>query len=68
MWGIGREVFTTLDAESGSSFSRETFREAEMPAGEEDRDLWDEERVEDAREASSRESLGACVDGILRLA
>ena len=39
-----------------------------MPAGEEDRDLWDEERVEDAREASSRESLGACVDGILRLA
>ena len=57
-----------LEPESVSSLSSDAFREAEIPAGEEDRDLWDEVGVEEAREASSRESRGGCVDGRLRLA
>lgn len=67
MWGIGRGMLSGLDAERGSSFSRETFREEEMP-GEEDRDLRDEVGVEEAREASSKESRWGCVDGKSRLA
>lgn len=35
MWGIGRGMLSGLDAEWVSSFSREIFREEEMP-GEED--------------------------------
>lgn len=42
--------------ESGSSFSRETLREEEMPDGDDDLDVCPDAGDEDARDASSRES------------
>lgn len=45
------------EAESGSSFSRDALREEDMPDGEEDLELPCPGSDEDARDASSRESL-----------
>lgn len=56
-------MFALLEAERGSSFAREAFREDEIPEGEEEGELGPVGGVEDAREASSRESRGACDKG-----
>lgn len=50
-------------AESGSSLERESFREDEMPDGDDDRELFEDEGVEEARDASSRESRARLLDG-----
>jgi len=53
-----------LEADRGSSLSREAFREDDIPEGEEDvGELGPVGGVEDAREASSKESRGACDNG-----
>lgn len=44
--------------ERGSSPDRETFREEDMPDGEDDSEAREEVGVDEAREASSRESRG----------
>lgn len=49
-----------FEAASGSSFERESFREDDMPDGEEDLELCDPPASEDARDANSSESRGAC--------
>lgn len=47
---------------------RETRREEPMPDAEEDSERRDVDGVEEAREASSRESRRGCEDGGLRFA
>ena len=49
----------TWEFERGSSSSRESFREDEIPEGEELEDLASNSGEEEAREASSSESRGA---------
>ena len=45
-------------AARGSSLEKEAFREEPMPEAEEDSERGDVEGVEEARDASSRESRG----------
>jgi len=52
----------------GPSLDRETLRDEPMPDAEEDSERRDVEGVEEAREASSRESRRGCEDGGLRFA
>jgi len=54
----GRRAPSGFEDVRGSSFDRESFREEDIPDGDEDRELWVGSGVEEAREASSRESLG----------
>ena len=64
---MGRWSRGGLVISSGSS-ERDTLRDEPMPEMEDDRELRDVLGVEEAREASSRESRGKWLDGALRLA
>lgn len=54
-WGVAPAGF---EAERGSSADKESLREEDMPEGEDEREALEDVGVEDAREASSRESRG----------
>lgn len=55
---VSMSAFKLLSAR-GSWSSRESFREEEIPEGEEDSDNLPPESADEAREASSSESRGA---------
>lgn len=62
-WGIREEPpFAGFKADRGSSSSSDSFREEDIPEGDEAKDERPEMGEEDAREASSRESRGGCED------
>ena len=65
--GGGRGVVSWSFGASGSSAEKETLREELMPEAEEDTEFLEVPGVEEARDASSRESRGACEEGGFRL-
>lgn len=67
-WPIRRGVSAGRFAGMGLSSEREILREEGSPEGEDDWDLRDEVGVDEAREASSSESLGGWFEGFLRCA
>ena len=64
LWFRGRGVVAVGVELEGSGFSleRESLREDEIPDGEERREAWEEVDVEEARDASSRESRGRLLE------
>ena len=50
--------------ERGSEFSSESFREDEVPLTDDDMEVRPDMGDEEARDASSRESLGGLEDGV----
>jgi hypothetical protein len=65
---LWRGAAAGLFAERGSSSESETLREEDSPEGEDDCDLREVVGVEEAREASSSESLGGRLEGVLMCA
>ena len=57
-WVFGRPLAARLEEERGSSFESDNLRDEDMPEGEEGVDVCVEVGVEEARDASSRESRG----------
>ena len=64
----GRLSNAGLAFERGSSFERESLREEEIPDGEDTGELTAVVGVEEASDASSRESLGGCIEAALSFA
>jgi len=66
LWGLERILFAALEADRGSEFSKDNLREEEVPDGEDDMEVRPDMGEEEANDASSRESLGGCEDGVWR--
>lgn len=64
LWGpVGRLLFAALEADMGSRLSRDSLRE-DPPETEDDMDVRPDIGEEEAKDASSRESLGGFAGGV----
>ena len=67
-WGLGRVLFAVFEAGTGSEFSKDNLRDDEVPVRDDDIEVRPDIGEDEAKDASSRESLGGFEDGVWRFA